>query len=54
VFDLLVIAKGQQLIPSVRGVLDRMRENGEGLRSDLYQSTLAKAGEADDDHDEDV
>jgi len=45
VFDLLVYAKQVGAIISVKAALDAMKQQGEGIRDDLYQQTLKDAGE---------
>lgn len=43
--DILLIAKKMKLIPSVRLVLDRMIQNGEGIDENYYIATLREADE---------
>jgi predicted nucleic acid-binding protein len=45
VTDVVVFLKEQQLVPSVRSVLDRMIQNGFGIGSDTYEQTLRIEGE---------
>jgi predicted nucleic acid-binding protein len=45
VTDVVVFLKEQQLIPSVRSVLDRMIQTGFGIGSDTYEQTLRIEGE---------
>jgi len=45
VFQVLVYAKKLGVISSVKWVLDKMKQNGEGIRDDFYQQTLEDAGE---------
>jgi predicted nucleic acid-binding protein len=43
--DILLLFKRQGLVPDVRSVLDRMRRNGFGIDTVLYEATLRAAGE---------
>lgn len=43
--QLLHTAKERGHIPSVKSVLDTMKENGEGIDDDVYTDALRKAGE---------
>jgi len=45
VTDVVVFLKEQQLIPSVKPVLDQMIRNGFGIGSDTYEQTLRIEGE---------
>ena len=42
---ILVLAKENKLIDSVKSLLDKMREAGEGIEDDLYFKTLRLANE---------
>jgi predicted nucleic acid-binding protein len=43
--DVLLLFKRHGLVPDVRSVLDRMRQNGFGIDTALYETTLRAAGE---------
>ncbi len=47
-FRLLILAKDAGLIPSVKSVLDRMRDSGEGIEEDIYLQTLRLSGESNE------
>lgn len=44
-FNFLIMAKYVGLIPSVKPVLDRMKDEGEGISEDVYLQTLRDVGE---------
>lgn len=45
-FDVLIAAKTVGALPAVRPVLDRMRQNNEGIPDAIYEATLIRAKES--------
>jgi predicted nucleic acid-binding protein len=43
--DVVLLMKGQGLVPAVQPVLDQMQQRGYGIAPDLYEKALRAAGE---------